>query len=34
MDKPLPEALIKKIISFRKKENEEKVMNKNSLEYN
>jgi len=24
MDKPLPEALIRKIITFRKKENEEK----------
>ena len=34
MDKPLPEALVKKIISFRKKENEEKVMNKNSLKSN
>ena len=30
-NKPLPEALIKKILAFRKKENEEKAMNKNSL---
>lgn len=34
MDKPLPKALVKKIISFRKKENEEKVINKNSLKSN
>lgn len=31
MDKPLPEALIRRIVDFRKKENEEKAMNKNSL---
>lgn len=29
MDKPLPEALIRKIVSFRKKENEERVKDKN-----
>src|SRR5690554_1267038 len=30
IDKPLPEALTKKIIVFRKKENEEKVINRNT----
>lgn len=28
LDEPLPEGLIKKIITFRKKENEEKIKNK------